>query len=211
MKTVNNSAGKPYFTQRNNKIKPGSSCNVTSMIIALSAAGWPVESLGDNGEQPEDALMRFINTDAATLNRWKQLDPGGRTPPNEWHEVLALGTNRLLRSHGIDSSPVTFRADVTPKTIIDAVNAGGAVVVSGRFPQKGTAPIDHVVAVVGYREEAQDLISFIIDDPWGDYHTGYANHNGNDIILSLDDFDALIKPQGRACKKWGHIVTGFNV
>jgi hypothetical protein len=155
--------------------------------------------------------MRFITTDPVTVNRWKQIDPLGEIPPNEWHETLALGTNRLLRSHGIDFSPVTFRPDISPKTIIKTVDAGGAVVVSGKFPQQGTAPIDHVVAIVGYREEVGDFCSFIIDDPWGDYRTGYTGHNGNDILLPLDDFDALIKPPGRVFKKWGHIVTGFNI
>ena len=92
----NNSKGKPYYTQRNNKIKPGSSCNVTSMVAALSAAGWPVEKMASGGRQPEDELMRFILTDAACDRKWRMLDPQGRIPPNEWHAVLAYGTNRCF-------------------------------------------------------------------------------------------------------------------
>lgn len=44
----NNSENKPYYTQRNNKLKPNGACNVTSMIAALSAAGWDVDKLATN-------------------------------------------------------------------------------------------------------------------------------------------------------------------
>ena len=100
--TVNNSAGKPYYTQRNNQLKPGSACNVTAMIAALLAAGYAVEQLAtEKFRQPEDALMDFIVHDERTLALWKVLDPTGHCAPNEWHPVLALGTNLFLREKGL--------------------------------------------------------------------------------------------------------------
>ena len=205
---VNNSLGKPYYTQRNNTIKPGSACNVTSMIAALSAAGWPVEGFAPDGGQPEDALMRFIMTDSVTLNRWKQVDPKGEIPPNEWHPVLAFGTNRWLRTFAIESAPVTFHETARREDIIAAVDAKGAAVISGRFPREGAKPLDHVVAVVGYGNEA-GVFYFIIDDPWGDYHTGYTSHNGRNIRLPEADFYALVKPLGQE-RKWAHIIRSFD-
>lgn len=196
----NNSEGKPYYTQRNNRIRPGSSCGVTAMVAALSAAGWDVDGLVPGGVQPEDALLRFIMTDGSTLGVWKRLDPEGRTPPNEWHAVLAHGTNRWLKSCGLEGSPVVFREAVSAGEIRAAVDAGGAAVISGRFAQADGTEIDHVVTVAGY-----DGDGWIIDDPWGDYRDGYRTHCGNDIPLPAADFAAKIKPQGKAAK-WAHTV-----
>ena len=195
----NNSKGKPYYTQRNNKIKPGSSCNVTSMVAALSAAGWPVEKMASGGRQPEDELMRFILTDAACDRKWRMLDPQGRIPPNEWHAVLAYGTNRWLLGLGYSSGIVEWKENATLEEIRQQVDKGGSVVVSGQFPCQ-SGKLDHVVAVVGY-----DAAGFIIDDPWGDWHDGYITTKGDDISLAQSEALQMLKPLGSG-KKWAHLV-----
>jgi hypothetical protein len=207
-KEVNNSAGKPYFTQRNNKEKPNSACNVTSMIAALSAAGWPVETFAPEGEQPEDMLMRFIYTDPATLNKWKQIDPQGKIPPNQWHAVLSYGTGRFLSSLGLDPTATAFRESASIEEITAAIDSGGAAVISGSFPREGQAPLDHIVAAVGYGR-GKGGFYLIIDDPWGCYHSSYKNHDGNDVKMPLADFNAVMKPLASA-KKWAHIVRKFK-
>ena len=198
----NNSKGKPYYTQRNNKIKPGSSCNVTSMVAALSAAGWPVEKMASGGRQPEDELMRFIMTDATCDRKWRMLDPQGKIPPNEWHAVLAYGTNRWLLGLGYSSGIVEWKENATLAEIQDQVDKGGSVVVSGQFPCQG-GKLDHVVAVVGY-----DAAGFIIDDPWGDWHDGYITTKGNDVSLTQSEALQMLKPLGSG-KKWAHLVTPY--
>lgn len=198
----NNSKGKPYYTQRNNKIKPGSSCNVTSMVAALSAAGWPVEKMASGGRQPEDELMRFILTDAACDRKWRMLDPQGRIPPNEWHAVLAYGTNRWLLGLGYPSGIVEWRENATLEEIRQQVDKGGSVVVSGQFPYQ-SGKLDHVVAVVGH-----DAAGFIIDDPWGDWHDGYITTKGNDISLTQSEALQMLKPLGSG-KKWAHLVKPY--
>ena len=198
----NNSKGKPYYTQRNNKIKPGSSCNVTSMVAALSAAGWPVEKMASGGRQPEDELMRFILTDAACDRKWRMLDPQGKIPPNEWHAVLAYGTNRWLLGLGYPSGIVEWKENATLEEIRQQVDKGGSVVVSGQFPYQG-GKLDHVVAVVGY-----DAAGFIIDDPWGDWHDGYATVNGDDIGLRHSEALQMLKPL-QSVKKWAHLVRPY--
>lgn len=199
----NNSKGKPYYTQRNNKIKPGSSCNVTSMIAALSAAGWPVEKMVAKNQQAEDDLLLFIMTDAVVDKKWRSLDPEGKIPPNEWHAVLAFGTNRWLKSKGYNCLPVVFSEAVALDEIQKTVKAGGACVVSGRFPYK-TGSLNHVVAVVGI-----DETSLIVDDPFGDWHDEYATIKGDDIKMDSSEFYSLLKPLG-AVKKWAHIVEPFK-
>jgi hypothetical protein len=55
---VNVSEGKTSYSQRNNLVKPFESCNVTSMVMALSYLGYAFPK--GKYEQPEDNLRRFI-------------------------------------------------------------------------------------------------------------------------------------------------------
>ena len=204
---IDNGKGKPFRSQRDNKEKPASACNVTSMIIALCAAGWPVDTFAPKGEQPEDALMRFIYSDPATLKRWEQIDPKKETPPNQWHAVLAYGAGRFLKTFGFDPATVTFRTDVSVEEIIAAIKAGGAAVVSGQFSQNGK-PLHHIVAAVGFGED-KDGFYFIIDDPWGNHKTDYKDYNGKGVKIYLPDFNRIMKPLN-ASKKWAHIIKRFE-
>lgn len=199
MAIKNNSDGKPYFSQRNNKIKPASSCNVTSIINALSSAGWPVQQMVPDNVQPEDSLMHFIMTDASCDRKWRSLDPEGKIPPNEWHAVLAYGANKWLAKLGYTDSPVQFRENVTAEEIKAAIQDGGAAVVSGCFPSVD-GMLNHVVAIVGYSGD-----DFIIDDPWGDFRDKYVTVKGNDIPMKRAEFISFLKPLGNT-KKWAHLV-----
>lgn len=208
--TKNNSKDKPYYTQRNNRLKPNGACNVSAMVAALSAAGWAVETLGTQKyPQPEDSLMDFILSSNACQNMWKRLDPCGKCPPNEWHPVLAYGTNLWLESSGLCSKNVVeWREDIFFSDIIKNIDAGGSYVCSGVFVAQGKKTIGHVVAVVGY-ESSDEATDFIIDDSWGDYHTEYASHNGNDVKMPLGDFMRLMRPCGFV-RKMGHFVRPFK-
>lgn len=172
------------------------------MVAALSAAGWPVEKMASGGRQPEDELMRFIMTDASCDRKWRMLDPEGKIPPNEWHAVLAYGTNRWLLGLGYSSGIVEWKENATLEEIYQQVDKGGSVVVSGQFPYQG-GKLDHVVAVVGH-----DAAGFIIDDPWGDWHDGYITTKGNDISLTQSEALQMLKPLGSG-KKWVHLVKPY--
>ena len=194
----NNSENKPYYTQRNNKLKPNGACNVTSMIAALSAAGWDVDKLATKEyPQPEDALMHFILADKTVDTFWRKLDPPGRYAPNEWHAVLAYGTNRYMRQCGllsVEETAVSWSENRSLAEIQLVLTQGGAAVLSGIFTAEGKKTIGHVVACVGYKaDEDGNITHFILDDSWGDYRTEYANQNGNDIEMPLADFKALIR------------------
>lgn len=206
----NNSDNKPYYTQRNNKLKPNGACNVTSMIAALSAGGWDVDKLSTKEfPQPEDALMHFILADKRVDSYWRKTDPAGRYAPNEWHSVLAYGTNLYLRECGLlgdGKNAVLWGEHREISDIQDAIRNGGAAVLSGVFGAEGKRTIGHVVACVGFRtDENGKLTHFIIDDSWGDYRTEYANRNGNDIEMPLEDFIAMIRNCGQIIKM-AHIV-----
>ena len=107
--TQNNSKDKPYYTQRNNRLKPNGACNVTAMIAALCAAGWAVEQLAtEQYAQPEDALMHFILADSRVDAYWKKVDPAGHYAPNEWHPVLIPLGQVKRRGFGISQTFTIF-------------------------------------------------------------------------------------------------------
>ena len=194
----NNSENKPYYTQRNNKLKPNGACNVTSMIAALSAAGWDVDKLATKEyPQPEDALMHFILAEKTVDTFWRKLDPPGRYAPNEWHAVLAYGTNRYMRQCGllsVEETAVEWREDRKLEVVQETLKNGGSAVLSGIFTAEGKKTIGHVVACVGFKtDDAGKITHFILDDSWGNYHTEYSDHNGNDVEMPLEDFKTMIR------------------
>lgn len=206
----NNSENKPYYTQRNNKLKPNGACNVTSMIAALSAAGWEVEKLAtEDYPQPEDALMHFILADSRVDSFWRKLDSAGHYAPNEWHPVLAYGTNLYMRECGLlgeKETAVEWGENRTLADIQHVISEGGAAVLSGVFVAEGKKTIGHVVACVGIKSDADgNFTHFIIDDSWGDYRTEYRNQNGNDIEMPVADFKAIIRHCNQDMKM-AHIV-----
>lgn len=210
MAIINNSKDKPYYTQRNNRLKPNGACNVTAMIAALSAAGWAVEKIvSEKFSQPEDVLMDFILNDERTNECWRRLDPLGHYPPNEWHQVLALGTNLLLRKMGIarkDETVVDWGECRTKEQIVQTIIRGGSCVLSGIFSVEGKKTIGHVVACVGFKTDDKGILShFIIDDSWGDYRTEYADHNGKNIEMPVSDFVSKIRHCGTDIKR-GHLI-----
>jgi hypothetical protein len=205
MRVINNSLGKPYYTQRNNRLSPGAACNVTAMVSALAAAGWPFPA-GPH-EQPEDNLMAFIRSAPAVLRRRDVIDPSRRFPPNEWHELLCLGTNLWLAP--FRGPEIRLRFDLGLRDIVSAIEAGGAAVMSGLF-QTEKSEIGHVVPVVGFvLADSEILTHLILDDPWGDYRTLYKSERGDDVLMPAADFYALLRPRGKSLKL-GHIVPAYR-
>lgn len=64
--------------------------------------------------------------------------------------------------------------------------------------------------MVGYKaDEDGNIMSLLIDDPWGDYRTFYENTKGNDIEMPLSDFKKIIRPAGMDIKI-GHTIMKFR-
>lgn len=211
---LNNSNGKDYYTQRNNEIKPSGACNVTAMINALSAASWPVEEMRTaRHRQPEDALMHFILTDPRIFRAWQRIDPESKYPPNEWHILLCMGTNFFLEEKGIlpkGKVAVEFSEHRSVQDIVQNIKEGGAAVLSGIFPYRQKV-LKHMVSCVGYStRDNGDVESLLLDDPYGDYRDEYENRNGNDVIMSLDDFRRYIRNTGSMNDKVAHLVYMYK-
>lgn len=180
--------GKDYYTQRNNKIDPLVSCQVTAMIQAADICGYNPESLKGKFSQPEDALRDLILK-------------AGKNP--EEHSVLSLFTNKFL------NYPATsFSTEVPIKTIVEDLQQGLPVVVSGDFPyifksgKMGT--LGHVVTLIGVTFYSSDSISAaVILDSFGDFHQNFRG-SGFKVEMSKKEFYSYLKPVNNTAVKWAH-------
>jgi len=220
MKIFNNSLGKPYFTQRNNKIKPFESCTATSIIMALYYSNIPFP-MSDN--QPEDDLMTFINTNPDVIHYYKNNpEPWIRSlyeknyPANEIHSIVEYAVNLW-----VGKKVVSFTTNATLEQIVTHLFNKKLCVFSGNFPYEDKAgklkTIGHVVCGVGFSTVQDDIFNapinpnlvnnIIIDDPFGNYKTNYKNVNGNDIYMPINDFINIIKTQGSINNKWCYFIN----
>jgi hypothetical protein len=200
MTIIRHGSPESYYSQRNNAIDPMSSCNVTAMVDAIEAAGWVLPFGGpEEPKQPEDRLHRFIDTDAECQRLWRSVDPRGTIPAVQWMAVLALGANRWMGTV-LDQ----WVESAHPVRMLMHLADGGTCVVVGQFP--GTQ--GHVVALVGVAYDEADPSHpryWIIDDPWGDYHTGYSNQRGAGVEMPASDFREILRPCGEFAK-WCHFI-----
>ena len=133
------------------------------------------------GMQPED----YLTVMCESLWGYKLRDAfdwakAQNIPPGQVHAVLSMIVNNLI---GKDVDLSIFTKDIN--IIYDELHAGRAVMTSGQF-----TPAGHAVCVSGMRyDENTNIVSHIlIDDPYGDYFSGYTNQNGNGIWFPLDKF-----------------------
>ena len=196
MKIHNISNGKINFSQRNNKVRPLSSCNTTSLTMGTSyiPSLWEkfINSLNykkyPHFEQPEDRLQQYL------------LDCG-LEPTN--HYDLMNGYNKFMGEE-ID----IFSTRVSFKELIDDLLSGRPWVGSGTFPGYPVLekkPLGHIVCVVGmtYENDPYKPIEIIIDDPYGNTMNNWKG-SGNDIKISRDLFTQWMKPLNDPDIFWAH-------
>jgi len=193
---INYSKDKSYYTQRNNRKRPRSACNVTAATEACVLTGNAFNH--PDGWQPEDYLMQILESDEAR----QHLDaiwPGApaKAPFNPWNysDTIAWAVNKAV---GYEACTVR---QVKLKDLLFHLFTSGIPVISGHFTRNG-----HFITIVGIETSQQDLESIstpdeidisqikhiIVDDPWGDYTTEYQSHNGNDVFLTLDTFKSMV-------------------
>lgn len=206
MFVVNLSYDNDYHTQRNNQVIPLTSCNTTSAIMALKASGisfhFPV------GMQPEDHLSELLLSEEAFEKKRRDYPWAKNIPPNQVHGMLQWGINKLAGKN-VDQ----FKTNGNLREIIWRLFHRTALIAHGTFDKH-----DHMVCVVGFQSTQHEwdlakpkdidlscIEAIIIDDPFGDYRTGYKDHHGNDIKMSLDEFNDITHNRGKAEKKWIHV------
>lgn len=200
--TVNYSKGSDYHTQRNNRVVPWSSCNTTAAIMALKQAGYGMPRHSE--DQPEDALTNYLRRPEA-YQAMQRLAPWAFDlknnmpiyPPQEVHAVLEWGVNSWI---GHDADRFTTRA--TAADLLGYLDTNGGVMLSGRFPMPG-GEMGHIVSLAGYILAGEQLTHWIIDDPYGDWHTNYSSAKGNDIAIDASEFEEIFERPGGI---WAHLI-----
>ncbi len=198
--------GKDYYSQRNNALYPGSSCNVTAMVQALRLAGYKPEVWAKEAEQPEDALEAFTEDPRVHAERSRlKLDPGCLGIPNrQIHALLSFATNLWTGIPGVTN----FSTSIPVKDLLSTLLLGQPTVISTKL-----TPAGHVVTLAGIRlvgtplppsPPAWDQVAGVfLDDPWGDYTSGYKLAYGKKIFMKKEDFVSLVN-QPASMVKWGH-------
>jgi len=199
----NFSSGIPYHTQRNNQVVPYASCNTTSMIMALKQAGRDLPPCYD--KQPEDELSRFLRTQEA-FQKQKELAGWsvGAYAPQEVHAVLEWGVNQWMGAE-VDS----FMTSARTADLLVELDSGGGAVLSGRFPMP-SGDLGHIVSLAGWiSNEHGEIEQWIIDDPYGNWHTGYTDYRGNDVLLSTNEFKRIFDRSGDG-EYWAHLIRAHE-
>lgn len=199
----------PYRPQWDNAIDPSGTCNVTSMVNALEVGNFEFQA--PEGMQPEDYLATLLETKEAysimaRLYKWAV----GSYKPRHVHGMLSWAVNEKLVG-----TPVTFfteRAHMR-EIIYHMVATRTAVVTSGRF-----TPYGHVVTIVGFASSQDDILMatapqdiklshishIIVNDPWGNYFTGYRDKNGFNVRFPYHTFVGLANTPGKEDRKYAH-------
>ena len=209
MRKINVSDGKINYSQRNNELNPHGSCNVTSIVMALSYLGW--EFPKGRYSQPEDNLTDFITNDPGVIqerNKFVAANPWAKGIPSvQIHDLLALGTNIWL-----GKKAVSFLWNRKIFDILSQPEEGKPVVLSGTFPGYPTVmpqPYGHIVTAVGTIWESEKGSSsvqpshIIIDDPYGNTLDNWKG-SGNDIEIPWNLFIAWFREPNDTNIKWGH-------
>ena len=198
-----------YRSQRDNVLRPGSSCNVTAAVMVLEASGHPPSEIASlpAGAQPEDLLTQIAESKASydhmrlTCPQFYDMAGNPAVHPAEapfmldWIVAQAYG-RYLLR----------YSENITFGKMQDQIDAGRAVLLHGLLTPEG-----HYVAMVGY--DALDdvggkigaVTALRLDDSWGDWQTGYTSRNGEHTTLPLNRATELLRPMGSVIKS-GHFV-----
>lgn len=204
-----------YHTQRNNVLVPLRSCNTTSAIMAMKQAGITYEVLPDM--QDEDYLTMILETDEAyELQANSYAWSVGAYRPQEVHGILQWGINQLA-GKTVDR----FKTNTSIEEIIFFLIKGHGIMLSGTFDLPNGKELHHIVSLAGFKSsqpgvtasetsssiDVSSISDMIIDDPYGDFRTGYSNFHGNNVSLSISEFNSIFKKQGDLHSKWAHMIT----
>lgn len=126
-----------------------------------------------DGRQLEDELLQWCLNKAGA---------GSQTD----HNVL----QELIRAYGYPSSFSTKRKWAQVK---DELINRRPVVLAGDFTATG-----HIITAIGYTSQG-----FIVNDPWGNALSGYANMDGRKILYPYGYMDRVAGPDGNV---WAHFI-----
>lgn len=226
-KTFRCDLGKENYSQLNNKVAPISTCNTTSMVMALDYMGYKLpDDIFPEFNQPEDKLTMLCYTDEDVKAKYKSIAPVmykqwineyskikdenpelplkdynfvDSYPPNEVHDVLSFATNKFV---GCEAT--YFKVNSTIEEITKELTEGKPVVVSVKFGK-----LNHVLTLTGVTIERIDEkswkpVKFFADDTYGKFDmmskTYDTKVSGNDSIFDAAELQDCLKAIGSIYK-----------
>lgn len=211
---IDNSKDKDYNSQRDNIKYPIETCGPTSMAMAIIQAGYTFP--GITSKDPADTITEHLTADTAYRKMYGIL----RTRDTRWrpfniHAVLTWGINNLFQKEISQ-----FSTNWSLKTILFNIVQGGGAVLAGDFTLPDGRELGHMVSLAGFStyqqnikgiKESYDLEleavkAFIIDDPYGNWYTGYSDHCGNNIEYTKEDFNQIFRNKDNWNAKWAHVI-----
>jgi len=166
----------PYFSQRDNLYEPGSTCNITSLAMLMAHK---TQAFGINKEhQLEDSLYKELHSEKALTyfkHRYPVLEKQGYDPENV-HAMLVW----VAKQQGFKPTYSTYSIGDFYKILSN----DKPMLVTGNFTGAG-----HIVTIVGYTCN----MDFIVNDPWGDWNTGYKEKDGEHVIYKKEAISEVLK------------------
>jgi len=204
----------PWRSQRDNPVDAAKQCNVTALIMAIAGSALCLPDT--QGEQPEAVLARFAETDPRVMQYMQKFQGWAVNlgwPPYTEQHTLAVAANLWL---GPDDKPgpVCYETDRPLEAVVVDLVRGHCSVVTGRFTPGG-----HLVAVVGVHTaqwfangpkpadvSLSSVQQFMVHDPWGNWHSGYRDHDGARCLFTPDELMRLVLTEGKNAK-WVHWIA----
>lgn len=196
---VNNSEKYPLQIQTDNERDPSITCFPTSVVNCATYAGWRFpneQSKIGSYNQREDQFDWFLNNDPDVVAYTKSpafksyIANGGK--PRELWDIEYYAMKKFF-----DNCKADLSYNLKESQIIEHLSKGPGHVIltSGVFNK-----LSHVISIVGYVKENDEVTHFIIDDSYGNPLEGYAHKGvgGNDVEYPKNDFlKAIVKENGR--------------
>jgi len=176
-----------YNSQRNNKIRPSAVCNITSQWMQFSSyEEFRKLNLTDDNIWEKVNSVNMINWVEYNIKKdyasWGWLKPWiSNKTLNEVYSVLAQNGQNLLQDSGIKDKRYSFES-IPVKDLGKTVKISGKPVVFG----SGFVGGGHIVCCLG-----QIGNFLIIHDPWGNWNSGYQDHDGAFRLYSIQKIESV--------------------
>lgn len=183
-----------YYTQRNNKYYPASSCMNTARVMFYKAAG--IHYVNNSGLPDDDYIFSLLDSDEAkefAINKYPNLS---HLPVRMIHGMYGSWLDEKLTGRRRSD----FLTDLSWERFVYEMGRARPIMTSGRFDNIN----GHAFVFVGFDEETNELIAA---DPWGNPHVNYEGRSGGKgygIRYNRQYFEKHVKP-GEL--KWGHVLV----
>lgn len=186
-----------YYTQRNNKIDPYSTCMPTARVMWYIANKIPYVNYMPATFSDDDFFSHLLRSEEAKKFCNKKYSWVKDMEPRYVHGMYGSWLDQRVTGKRRSD----FVTDLSFDDVFRRVSKGEAVMTSGSFMGQ-TKPIEgHAFVFVG----VDDNECLLMADPYGNFHTNYESAKGYLVPMSRMEYLEHVKPLD-SHEKWGHIL-----